>query len=178
MKTNGTTVHCCMHRYLIPRYFCRPANFFLVHVAWKKRATIGTKSYRPSRNGTANCISRRPRRRSGSHANCCSRCAERGRITCGSVCTLNASLLLYPLPPCFYFFSLSKSSAIVIRGLATEEIHQGNRWRVIWREARAGVASACVLSVASFVRVLLTPGATTVATLAVSVAMGQSVGQG
>ncbi|CBJ31161.1 divalent cation transporter, carboxyterminus [Ectocarpus siliculosus] len=69
----------------------------------------------------------------------------------------------------------NQSSAIVIRGLATEEIHQGNRWRVIWREARAGVASACVLSVASFVRVLLTPGATTVATLAVSVAMGTTV---
>ncbi|CAM9195912.1 unnamed protein product [Ectocarpus sp. 8 AP-2014] len=69
----------------------------------------------------------------------------------------------------------NQSSAIVIRGLATEEIHQGNRWKVIWREARAGVASACVLSVASFVRVLLTPGATTVATLAVSVAMGTTV---
>lgn len=47
--------------------------------------------------------------------------------------------------------------------------------RVVWREARAAVASAIVLSVASFVRVLLTPGATTVATLAVSIAMGATV---
>lgn len=37
------------------------------------------------------------------------------------------------------------------------------------------MASAVVLSAASFVRVLLTPGATTVATLAVSVAMGATV---
>lgn len=37
------------------------------------------------------------------------------------------------------------------------------------------MASAAVLSVASFVRVLLTPGATTIATLAVSVAMGATV---
>ncbi|CAM9250637.1 unnamed protein product [Hapterophycus canaliculatus] len=69
----------------------------------------------------------------------------------------------------------NQSSAIVIRGLATGEIHQGNKWKVIWREARAGVASAIVLSVASFVRVLLTPGATTIATLAVSIAMGATV---
>ncbi|CAM9764307.1 unnamed protein product [Pylaiella littoralis] len=69
----------------------------------------------------------------------------------------------------------NQSSAIVIRGLATGEIHQGNRGRVVWREARAAVASACVLSVASFVRVLLTPGATTVATLAVAIAMGATV---
>lgn len=47
--------------------------------------------------------------------------------------------------------------------------------RAVWREARAAVASAFVLSVASFVRVLLTPGATTVATLAVSIAMGATV---
>lgn len=37
------------------------------------------------------------------------------------------------------------------------------------------MASACVLSVASFLRVLLTPGATTVATLAVAIAMGATV---
>ena len=79
-----------------------------------------------------------------------------------------------PLPSSFVF-PFFQSSAIVIRGLATGEIHQGNRWRVVWREARAGVASAIVLSVASFVRVLLTPGATTVATLAVSLAMGATV---
>lgn len=63
----------------------------------------------------------------------------------------------------------------MIRGLATGEIHKGNRWRVVWREARAAVASALVLSVASFFRVLLTPGATTVATLAVATAMGATV---
>eukprot|EP00904_Undaria_pinnatifida_P014274 jgi/Undpi1/9978/HiC_scaffold_28.g12432.m1 len=69
----------------------------------------------------------------------------------------------------------NQSSAIVIRGLATGEIRKGNRMRVVWREARAAVASALVLSVASFCRVLLTPGATTVATLAVSTAMGATV---
>ncbi|CAM9358499.1 unnamed protein product, partial [Laminaria digitata] len=69
----------------------------------------------------------------------------------------------------------NQSSAIVIRGLATGEIRRGNRMRVVWREARAAVASAMVLSVASFFRVLLTPGATTVATLAVSTAMGATV---
>lgn len=37
------------------------------------------------------------------------------------------------------------------------------------------MASAAVLSATSFVRVLLTPGATTVATLAVSIAMGATV---
>lgn len=63
----------------------------------------------------------------------------------------------------------------MIRGLATGEIRTGNRMRVVWREARAAVASAMVLSVASFFRVLLTPGATTVATLAVSTAMGATV---
>ena len=63
----------------------------------------------------------------------------------------------------------------MIRGLATGEIRKGNRMRVVWREARAAVASALVLSVASFCRVLLTPGATTVATLAVSTAMGATV---
>lgn len=73
------------------------------------------------------------------------------------------------------FVFLFQSSAIVIRGLATGEIRTGNRMRVVWREARAAVASAIVLSVASFFRVLLTPGATTVATLAVSTAMGATV---
>lgn len=63
----------------------------------------------------------------------------------------------------------------MIRGLATGEIHEGNRFKVIWREARAAVASAVVLSIASFVRVSLTPGATTVATLAVAIAMGTTV---
>ena len=75
----------------------------------------------------------------------------------------------------FFLFLFLQSSAIVIRGLATGEIRRGNRMRAVWREARAAVASAFVLSVASFVRVLLTPGATTVATLAVSIAMGATV---
>ncbi|CAM9740529.1 unnamed protein product [Ascophyllum nodosum] len=69
----------------------------------------------------------------------------------------------------------ARSSAIVIRGLATGEINQRNRWRVIWRESRAAVASAVVLSFAAFGRVYMTPGATTVATLAVAMAMGATV---
>lgn len=86
---------------------------------------------------------------------------------------LNVSCRLF-----IYIFGIirvAQSSAIVIRGLATGEINNRNRWRVIWREARAAVASAFILSVASYGRVLMTPGATTVATLAVAVAMGATV---
>ncbi|CAM9657854.1 unnamed protein product [Choristocarpus tenellus] len=66
-------------------------------------------------------------------------------------------------------------SAMVIRGLATGEINASNARQVVLREAKAAMCAALVLSGASFLRVLLTPGASILATLAVSVAMGATV---
>ncbi|CAN0345086.1 unnamed protein product, partial [Discosporangium mesarthrocarpum] len=69
----------------------------------------------------------------------------------------------------------NQSSAMVIRGLATGEINASNALRVVWREAKAALCAAVVLSAASFARVLFTPGATLLATVAVSAAMGATV---
>jgi magnesium transporter len=69
----------------------------------------------------------------------------------------------------------NQSSAMVIRGLATGEIHKGNKMKCLAREGKAALAAAVILSAASFARVLMTPGSTMLATIAVSVAMGATV---
>eukprot|EP00611_Tribonema_gayanum_P028534 TRINITY_DN7359_c0_g1_i1.p2 TRINITY_DN7359_c0_g1~~TRINITY_DN7359_c0_g1_i1.p2 ORF type:complete len:161 (-),score=34.73 TRINITY_DN7359_c0_g1_i1:359-841(-) len=69
----------------------------------------------------------------------------------------------------------NQSSAMVIRGLATGEINSANKMRCLWREAKAALIAAVILSAASFARVWMTPGSTWLASVAVSVAMGATV---
>ncbi|KAK4535604.1 hypothetical protein CDCA_CDCA05G1629 [Cyanidium caldarium] len=52
----------------------------------------------------------------------------------------------------------NQSSALVIRGLATGEIHRGNAWRVLAREVLVGAALATILAVVGFARVISSGG--------------------
>eukprot|EP00961_Rhodomonas_salina_P032831 442457-Rhodomonas_salina.4 len=63
----------------------------------------------------------------------------------------------------------NQSSALVIRGLSTGEIHKGNSWLVIARELMASSAIAFVLASAAFTRVLFTQGCSFTAALIISV---------
>ncbi|CAM9690140.1 unnamed protein product [Chrysoparadoxa australica] len=69
----------------------------------------------------------------------------------------------------------NQSSAMVIRGLATGEIHRGNSWKCFWREAKAAFLASVILSLASFVRVMLTPGSILKDSVVICAATGATV---
>ncbi len=69
----------------------------------------------------------------------------------------------------------SQTSALVIQGLATQEINQSNKWRFFGREFWIAAVIALLMSTVGFFRAYLVKGGTILASLAVSASLGAIV---
>ncbi|MDR1025733.1 MAG: magnesium transporter [Treponema sp.] len=76
----------------------------------------------------------------------------------------------------------SQSSALIIRGMALDEIHFKDLFRVVWRELRIGALCGLCLGAVNFVRIYLMNGhnlvlaLTVTASLFITVLMAKSIG--